>query len=84
MVAVPAATPVTTPVVAFTVATEVLEDDQVPPETVEVNVVVPVPQMVWVPPKVPALAAAVTVTVTTLEPAEMVVVPLLATSLASR
>jgi hypothetical protein len=40
MVAVPAATPVTTPVEAFTVATAVLLDVQEPPVTVEAKVVV--------------------------------------------
>ena len=64
MVAVPAATPVTTPVVLFTVATAALLVLQAPPVLPsEVNVVLPVPQMVCVPLNVPALGAAVTVTV---------------------
>jgi len=41
MVAVPAATAVTTPVEASIVATAVLSEDHVPPDCVEVNVVVP-------------------------------------------
>ena len=40
MSAVPAATPVTTPVVGSTVATDVFELDQVPPDTVDTKVVV--------------------------------------------
>jgi len=63
MVAVPAATPVTRPEVAFTVATPVALLDQIPPLTVEVNVVVPFTQMLCVPLRVPAEAGAVTVTV---------------------
>jgi hypothetical protein len=45
IVAVPAATPVTTPVEALTVAIDVAELLQAPPETVEVNVVVPPTQI---------------------------------------
>jgi len=63
MVAFPAATPVTTPVEAFTVATPVALLDQIPPLTVEVNVVVSFTQMLCVPLRVPAEAGAVTVTV---------------------
>ena len=63
MVAVPAATPVTSPVEAFTVTTPVALLDQLPPLTVEVNVVVPATQMLCVPLRVPAEAGAVTVTV---------------------
>ena len=64
MVAVPAATPVTTPVELFTVATAALLVVQAPPVLpFEVKVVLPVPHIVCVPLKVPALAAAVTVTV---------------------
>ena len=63
MVAVPAATPVTTPVEAFTVATPAALLDQLPPLTVEANVVVPLTQMLCVPLSVPAEAGAVTVTV---------------------
>ena len=64
MVAVPDPTPVTTPVVAFTVATPVLLDDHAPPELpLLVKVVVPATQMFCVPLTVPAFGAAVTVTV---------------------
>jgi hypothetical protein len=64
MVAVPMLAPVTTPVEAFTDATPVLLDVQEPPVSpLLVNVVVPLTQMVCVPLKVPALGAAVTVTV---------------------
>jgi len=64
MVAVPMLAPVTTPVEAFTVATPVLLDVQEPPVLpLLVNVVVPPTQMVCVPLRVPALGAAVTVTV---------------------
>lgn len=64
MVAVPAATPVTTPVEALTVAMPVLPDVHVPPLVpFEVNVVVPLAQIACVPLRVPALDAAVTVTV---------------------
>ena len=63
MVAVPAATPVTTPVEAFTVATPVALLDQLPPLTVDANVVVPFTQMLWFPLSVPAVAGAVTVTI---------------------
>jgi len=45
MVAVPAATPVTTPVEAFTVATPTALLDQLPPLTVDAKAVVPVTQM---------------------------------------
>ena len=64
MVAVPAATPVTTPVEALTVAMPVLPDVHVPPlAPFDVNVVVPPEQTACVPLSVPALDAAVTVTV---------------------
>ena len=63
MVAVPAPTPVTTPVAAFTVAMEASEVDQLPPLTVEEKVVVPATQIAWVPDSVPAEGAAVTVMV---------------------
>ena len=63
MVAVPADTPVTTPVVAFTVATAVLLLLQLPPDTVELKVLVPATQIDWVPLSVPAVGAALTVTV---------------------
>ena len=63
MVAVPAATPVTSPVVALTVATAGVLLDQAPSEMVEVNVDVPLTQMFWFPLSVPAVGAVVTVTV---------------------
>ena len=53
IVAVPAATPVTTPE-EFTVATAVLLDVQAPPETVEEKVVVEPTQILCVPERVPA------------------------------
>ena len=63
MVEVPAVTPVTTPVVAFTVATAVLEEVHVPPVVpLLANVEVPPIQMAGVPDKVPAETGAVTVT----------------------
>jgi hypothetical protein len=62
MVAVPAATPVTTPEEALTVDTLVELLYQEPPLTVEVKAEVPFTQMVWVPLRVPAVVA-VTVTV---------------------
>ena len=63
MVAVPADTPVTSPVEALMVATPVALLVQLPPEAVDVKVVVPATQTVWVPLRVPADVAAVTVTV---------------------
>jgi hypothetical protein len=61
---VPAATPVTTPVDAFTVATAALLVDHAPPANPLVKKeVVPVAQIFCVPPTVPALGGAVTVTV---------------------
>ena len=62
MVAVPPLTPVTRPEVAFTVAIPGALLDQVPPVAVEAKVVVPLEQMFWFPLSVPALGAAVTVT----------------------
>jgi hypothetical protein len=62
IVAVPAATPVTTPD-ELTVAIAVFDDVHVPPETVEVNVVLEPAQIVCVPDRGPAEAAAETVTV---------------------
>ena len=59
----PAATPVTTPVLALTVATAGVLLDQAPPEMVEVKVDVPLTQMPWLPLRVPAVGVAVTVTV---------------------
>ena len=63
MVAVPAATPVTTPEVALTLAMLVSLLDQDPPVMVEVMVDVPITQMLWFPLSVPAVGAAVTVMV---------------------
>ena len=64
MVAVPAATPVTTPELMLTDATPVASDVQAPPAfPFELNVVVPAAQIVCVPLSVPAFGAAVTVTV---------------------
>ena len=62
MVALPAATPVTSPEVALTVAMVGSLLDQEPPLTVEVKAEVPFTQMAWVPLRVPAVVA-VTVTV---------------------
>jgi hypothetical protein len=62
ILAVPAATPVTKPVVAFTVAIAGAEELQLPPETVELyKEVLPI-QMACVPPNAPAVGGAVTVT----------------------
>jgi hypothetical protein len=63
IVAVPAAIPVTKPDVELIVAIDVAEELQVPPVTEEPNEEVPAIQMACVPVKVPALGAAVTVTV---------------------
>ena len=63
MVAVPAVIPVTRPEVALTVATAGVLLDQAPPEMLEVKVDVPLTQMLWFPLSVPAVGAAVTVTV---------------------
>jgi hypothetical protein len=63
MVADPAETPVTSPVEALMVATPVALLVQLPPVIVDIKVVVPATQMVWVPLRVPADVAAVTVTV---------------------
>ena len=64
MVAVPADTAVTAPLVELMLATAVLSDDHVPPVLpFELNVVVPLEQIAVVPLIVPALGAAVTVTV---------------------
>ena len=60
--AVPAATPVITPVVLFIVAIAVLLDVHAPPLWVELKVVALPTQTVAVPLKVPAVGAAVTVT----------------------
>ena len=64
MVAVPAATPVTTPVLLLTVAIPVLFEVQAPPAApLDEKVVVPATQMFCVPLSVPAFGDAVTVTV---------------------
>ena len=64
MVAVPEPTPVTKPVLLFTVATPVASDVQAPPVfPFDEKVVVPAAQMVCVPLSVPAFGAAVTVIV---------------------
>ena len=63
MVAVPAVTPVTRPEVALTVAIAGALLDQVPPFAVEEKVVVAFTQMFCVPLRIPAVGAAVTVTV---------------------
>ena len=63
MVAVPAVKPVTRPVVALTAVMLVSLLDQDPPVTVEVKADVPLTQMPWLPLRVPAVGAAVTVTV---------------------
>ena len=57
------ATAVTTPEVALTVAMPGALLDQVPPVAVELKVVVWLEQMFWLPLSIPALGAAVTVTV---------------------
>ncbi len=57
----PAVTPVTRPVEALMVATPVALLVQVPPDIVEVKVVVSERQTVWVPLRVPAVGAADTV-----------------------
>jgi hypothetical protein len=68
MVEVPAVTPVTNPVVAFTVATAVSEDVQVPPVVPLLVIVVVAPtHIACVPDKVPAETGAVTVTTLVLE-----------------
>jgi hypothetical protein len=61
-VAVPGASAVTRPVVELMVATEVLEEDQVPPVAIEVKVEEDPTQSDWVPLSVPAEGVAVTVT----------------------
>ena len=64
MVEVPAATPVTTPVLLLTVAIPVLFEVQAPPAApLEEKVVVPATQMFCVPLTVPAFGVAETVTV---------------------
>ena len=63
MVALPAATPVTRPALALTVATVGSLLDQAPPKMVDAKIDVPFTQMFCVPLSVPAVGAAVTVTV---------------------
>jgi hypothetical protein len=63
IIAVPAAKPVTRPVDVFTVATPGALLDQIPPETVDVKVVVPPTHTAWFPLRVPTEVPAVTVTV---------------------
>lgn len=60
---VPAAAPVTTPVVGLIEATDGVEEDQVPPEAVVEIVDVPFEQIADVPESVPADGGVVTVTV---------------------
>jgi hypothetical protein len=55
IVAVPVSTPVTTPVEAFTVATPEAELDQLPPDTVDENLLVSPTQIACVPLKDPAV-----------------------------
>ena len=64
IVAVPAATPVITPVFEFMVAIDVFDDDQLPPVCVEEKVVVNPTHTFWLPDTVPAFGAVVTVTET--------------------
>jgi hypothetical protein len=63
IVAVPGVNPLIKPVAESTEATPVFELVHVPPDTVELNVVVPPTHIACVPLKVPALGAALTVTV---------------------
>ena len=72
MVAVPADTLVTRPVAVLIVATPVALLDQVPPETVDVRMVVPATQIACVPLRVPAEGGVVTVTLVALETVEQV------------
>ena len=62
MVAVPAERAVTSPVDELMVATDVLEDCQLPPVAVDVKLEVDPIHSAWVPLSVPALGGAVTVT----------------------
>ena len=64
MVAVPADTPDTIPVEGFTVATPGEPDEKAPPASpLDVKLVDPLLHIAWVPFKVPAKGAIVTVTV---------------------
>lgn len=60
---VPAVNPLIAPVDALIVATAGVPLLHEPPETVDVKVVLPPTQIPWVPLRVPALGAVVTVTV---------------------
>jgi hypothetical protein len=71
-VAVPAATPVTRPEEASTVAIVGSLLVQEPPEIVEVKVVVPATHTAWLPLRVPAEGGAVTVTIVAAETVEQV------------
>jgi hypothetical protein len=62
MVAVPDATPVTTPLASM-LAMDEFDDVHVPPDTVEVKVVVTLVQISWVPLNSPAVGGAATVRV---------------------
>ena len=63
MVVDPALTPVTAPVAALMVATDVLLEDQAPASPLEVSVVEPLAQIAVVPEMVPAVGTAVTATI---------------------
>ena len=63
MLADPAEEPITSPVDELTVATAGLLLVQLPPATVELNVLVPATQIDWVPLSTPAVGEAVTVIV---------------------
>jgi hypothetical protein len=63
IVAVPAPTPVTKPVLELIVATELLLELHVPPEEVELNILLPPAHIVVFPLIVPATGFALTVTV---------------------
>ena len=75
MVAVPAVKPVTTPVVALTVAMAGVLLDQAPPEMVDAKIDVPFTQIPCVPLSVPADGVAVTVTDRVAVPFEQPPVP---------
>ena len=67
MIADPAATPVTSPVVASIVATAGVAEVQDPPGTEDVKVEEPLAQIAVVPEMVPAFGTAVTLTVAVVE-----------------
>ena len=77
MIALPAATPVTRPVVGLTVAMVGALLDHVPPVAVEVKVDVPLTQIPCVPLSVPADGVAVTVTDRVAVPFEQPPVPVM-------